>query len=290
MTTNDPPPAYGDEGIVQYLNNDHDDSVQLHTEGNIANQNQSSLADQLEKLGQLHSTGKLTNEEFAAAKAKLLNPNPKDPTDNNNQENHPQNLAPQLQSELQSEPGENAVLIGIHPNTNERIIIALENKWDEKSWRERLCIQIPRELAEKGLPNHQWNTMMSELSKIPSLAFLSPFHWIWSILIIVMLGILGWLIVPILLFAILPLGWILDATQWLLKFWLKKYRQILKRYGIYVKFQTIKRDFHERKYVCFAFTNQEIENSNKNQYSNVVKQFGNKNMVMVDAVQLIAIE
>lgn len=150
-----------------------------------------------------------------------------------------------------------AKLISIHPDLKKRVIIELANdSLDAQQWKQAIPFDIPKKL-EKKLSKQEWTAIMQHLSSIPDVACLFPCQWVWIFLLILFFVILLRLGIW-LFFCLLPLGWILDMAQYLLRYFLCKWNRELKEKNIYLKFQTIKRDFHEKHYLSIAFEPDEI--------------------------------
>eukprot|EP00397_Hematodinium_sp_SG-2012_P024838 GEMP01025897.1.p1 GENE.GEMP01025897.1~~GEMP01025897.1.p1 ORF type:complete len:523 (+),score=95.36 GEMP01025897.1:63-1571(+) len=149
--------------------------------------------------------------------------------------------------------------IGIRPNTSERVMIELHG-WNGDEWAPACNRAVPPELARNGVTEALWREVMDELRSTQAKACLCPVFHIYVLYIIVFVLTIGRvLVLPLLVAAMLPLGWCMDVHQMFLKLFLRHANSKLAPYGVYVKFQNIKKDFEEQKWIMFAFTPAEID-------------------------------
>lgn len=232
------PPAYGN--CIE-----NEGQQQISVTNNISNENDintsnDKMMNDLDQLIKWHDEGVLNGDEFQAAKNKLIfkkSPAPKD-----------------ISLEVEKHPK----LIGIHPNINERVIIEMNDNPFHTEWKNKCKVSIPPQIAAKGVTEREWDLMMDELAETADKSCNYPCQWIYiffhMLCFMVLFVTFIWL-----LYALVPYGWCCDCHQRILKQWLMKYNAKLRPKGIFVKFQTIKKDFHEKKYICFAVTPQEIQ-------------------------------
>lgn len=159
---------------------------------------------------------------------------------------------------LMLKPPSNPVYKNIRPDFSSRIVLPLDG-WSAPEWAATCNQPLPPQLAAKGLSAQQWTRMMTSLQQTQSKACKWPCFHIWVLFIILFFVVGRAIIIPVLIGALLPLGFCLDVHQMYLKIWLYRTNFKLKQLEILVKFQTIKRDFHERKYISFAFGTEEIQ-------------------------------
>jgi len=107
---------------------------------------------------------------------------------------------------------------------------------------------------------------MSELRNTQKKACMFPCFWVWVLYIIILLITIHafWGLI----LCIFPLGYFLDAHQWMLRLFLRKWNKKLSNAitgnaSVLIKFQTIKKELHEKKYLCIAHTVKEVEKLRK---------------------------
>ena len=148
-------------------------------------------------------------------------------------------------------------LINIVPDLNKRVIVELHgNPFEKIPWRQKCLIAMPN-ILQNILTKDEWDQMMKELAHTPNVACLFPCQWVWIAILVLFFVVLLWTWTWLFL-CLIPLGWFLDCFQYILRRFLCKYNRRLRPKGVYIKFQTIKRDFHERHYLSIAFTPDEI--------------------------------
>ena len=213
----------------------------------------------LEKLVQWHEKGVLNDQEFKAAKRKLIfddnlasevNADAKPLAPSTITPSDPMPAPKDIKLNLYIPPmPKTPTLVGVYPNVDERIIISYGTQSE---------IGLPPQIRDRGVSQDQWDEMMKELDAVFCKACRWPCFWIYCFMHMLCFGLLfitcAWL-----LYALCPYGWCFDCYTRYQKLWLKKWNGIMRPKGIYIKFQTIKRDFHEKKYICIAYSEQEIQ-------------------------------
>jgi len=238
----DQPPAYNDTSVQS-----EGQSVAI---ASSVPQNKGIVQD-LQQLVQWHEKGVLTEQEFKAAKSKLIfddevarevdaRPPPEMVT--------PAPKGIKLSIYAPPKP-ESPKLVGVFPNTEQRIIIRYGTQSD---------VGLPPQIRDKGVSPQQWDEMMRELDGVMGRACRWPCFWIYCFLHILCFGVL-FITFVWLLYALCPYGWCFDCYTRYQKMWLRKWNAVMRPKGIFLKFQVIKRDFHEVKYLCIAYSEEEIQ-------------------------------
>lgn len=151
----------------------------------------------------------------------------------------------------------------IFPNLQERLVIPLldiyQQNWSNDNMRGNLFIPVPAVLAQRGMSDSEWRGLVRGLNRIPAMSCLFPCTWVWIYYILIMLVTL-WVGVGFLL-CLLPIGYLLDASQWLARCWLCRANKKLANYGCTAKFQIAQRNlpYVSTRYLCIAVTPGESE-------------------------------
>ena len=247
-----PPPTYsqleGQSAVHLSSNATHEGD---NVPGHIQIKSTNPMMQDLNQLIKWHADGTLSDSEFKIAKQKLmikpatsmavtttLNIKPKDISLRVQQDNRP------------AIPANAGTLLGIRPNLRERVIVDVSGSITVE-------VGLPQQLRDRGFTESEWDQMIGELNAIGGKACHYPCHWIYIFMHILCFAVL-FLTMIWLLYVLCPYGWCFDYHQKFLKQWIKKWNDELRPRGFYLKFQNIKRDFHEKKYLCIAFTPEEI--------------------------------